>query len=81
MWMNIICLHHIKKVRIEHDRVHKVINDAFGVQGGMEHKKYFDEAPNEEERRFYDQLEESSRPLCEGSSHSSLSVVVKLMNI
>ncbi|WMV58437.1 hypothetical protein MTR67_051822 [Solanum verrucosum] len=39
---------------------------------GMEPKQYFDEAPNEEARRFYDQLEESSRPLCEGSPHSAL---------
>ncbi|KAG5576016.1 hypothetical protein H5410_056150 [Solanum commersonii] len=35
-------------------------------------EQYFDEAPNEEARRFYDQLEESSRPLCEGSPHSAL---------
>ncbi|KAG5581394.1 hypothetical protein H5410_052021 [Solanum commersonii] len=54
--------------------VHEMINDAFGVQGGMEPKQYFDEAPNEEARHFYDQLEESSRPLCEGSPHSALSV-------
>ncbi|KAG5576622.1 hypothetical protein H5410_056756 [Solanum commersonii] len=48
-------------------RVHEMINDAFGVQGGMKPEQYFDEAPNEEARRFYDQLEESSHPLCEGS--------------
>ena len=34
---------------------------AFKV--GLESEKYFDEAPNEEERIFYDQLEESSCPL------------------
>ncbi|KAH0724842.1 hypothetical protein KY284_000707 [Solanum tuberosum] len=67
--------------RVEHDRVHEMINDAFGVQGGMEPEQYFDEAPNEEARHFYDQLEESSRPLCEGSPHSALSVAVRLMNI
>ncbi|KAG5585559.1 hypothetical protein H5410_045993 [Solanum commersonii] len=38
----------------------------------MEPEQYFDEAPNEAARRFYDQLEESSRPLCEGSPHSAL---------
>ncbi|WMV33118.1 hypothetical protein MTR67_026503 [Solanum verrucosum] len=58
-----------------------MINDSFGVQGGMEPEQYFDEAPNEEARRFYDQLEESSRPLCEGSPHSSFLVAVRLMNI
>ncbi|KAG5585303.1 hypothetical protein H5410_045737 [Solanum commersonii] len=46
------------QIRVEHDRVHEMINDAFGVQGGMEPEQYFDEAPNEEARRFYDQLEE-----------------------
>jgi len=71
----------VEQVRVEHDRVHEMINDAFGVQGRMEPEQYFDEAPNEEARRFYDQLEESSRPLCEGSLHSALSVVVRLMNI
>ncbi|KAG5609695.1 hypothetical protein H5410_020976, partial [Solanum commersonii] len=71
-----------RQIRVEHDdRVHEIINDAFGVQGGMEPKQYFDEAPNEEARRFYDQLEESSHPLCKGSPHSALSVVVRLMNI
>ncbi|KAG5624580.1 hypothetical protein H5410_009798 [Solanum commersonii] len=38
----------------------------------MEPEKYFDETPNEEARRFYDQLEEPSRPLCEGSPHFAL---------
>ncbi|WMV50981.1 hypothetical protein MTR67_044366 [Solanum verrucosum] len=47
----------------------------------MEPEQYFDEAPNEEAKHFYDQLEESSRPLCEGSLHSALSVAVRLMNI
>ncbi|KAG5605320.1 hypothetical protein H5410_026812 [Solanum commersonii] len=61
-------------------RVYEMINDAFGVRGGMEPEQYFDEASNEEARRFYDQLEESSRPLCEGSSHSALSVATTLQH-
>ncbi|KAG5580872.1 hypothetical protein H5410_051499 [Solanum commersonii] len=69
------------QIRVEHDRVHEMINDAFGVQSGMEPKQYFNEAPNEEARCFYDQLEESSHPLCEGSLHPALSVVVRLINI
>ncbi|KAG5598891.1 hypothetical protein H5410_030261 [Solanum commersonii] len=69
------------QIRVEHDRVHEIINDAFRVQGGMEPEQYFDKAPNEEARCFYDQLEESSRPLCEGSPHSALLVAVRLMNI
>ncbi|KAG5595483.1 hypothetical protein H5410_036715 [Solanum commersonii] len=51
------------QIRVEHDRVHEMINDALGVQ---------------EARCFYDQLEESSHPLSEGSSHSTLSIVVIL---
>ncbi|KAG5571982.1 hypothetical protein H5410_061748 [Solanum commersonii] len=62
----------VMDLMVEHDRVHEMINDAFEVQGWMEPKQYFDEAPNEEARCFYDQLEESSRPLCERSSHSAL---------
>ncbi|KAG5579535.1 hypothetical protein H5410_050162 [Solanum commersonii] len=38
-------------------------------------------SPTKEARRFYDQLEEFSRPPCEGSPHSALSVAVRLMNI
>ncbi|WMV58234.1 hypothetical protein MTR67_051619 [Solanum verrucosum] len=67
----------VEQVRVEHDRVHEMINDTFGVQGGMEPEQYFDEAPNEEARHFYDKLEESSCPLCEGSLHSALSVAAK----
>ncbi|WMV15129.1 hypothetical protein MTR67_008514 [Solanum verrucosum] len=86
---NMVALHgqiRVEQVRVEHDRVkhdrvHEMINDAFGVQGGMEPEQYFDEAPNEEARHFYDQLEESSRPLCERSPHSALSVAVRLVNI
>ncbi|KAG5598972.1 hypothetical protein H5410_030342 [Solanum commersonii] len=44
-------------------------------------EQYFDEAPNEEARRFYDQLEESSRPLCEGVRDSRLVTAIRLMNI
>ena len=58
-----------------------MINDAFGVQGGMKLEQYFDETLNEVARRFYDQLEDSIRPLCVGNMHSSLSVAVRLMNI
>ncbi|WMV54577.1 hypothetical protein MTR67_047962 [Solanum verrucosum] len=81
---NIVAPHgqiRVEQVRVEHDRVHEMINDAFGVQGRMKPKQYFDEAPNEGARLFYDQLEESSCPLCEGSPHSTLSVAVRLMNI
>ncbi|KAG5595508.1 hypothetical protein H5410_036740 [Solanum commersonii] len=55
------------QIRVEHDRVHEMINDTFRVQGGMESDQYFDEALNEEARRFHDQLEESNRPLYEES--------------
>ena len=70
----------VEHVSVEHDRVNE-INYAFGVQGRMEPERYFDEAPNEEAKRFYDQLEESSHPLCEESLHSVLSVEVRSMNI
>ncbi|KAG5606049.1 hypothetical protein H5410_027541 [Solanum commersonii] len=47
----------VEQVRVEHDRVHEMINDSFGVQSGMESEQYFDETPNEEGRRFYDQFD------------------------
>ena len=47
----------------------------------MGSEQYFDESPNEEARHFYDQLEESSCPLCERNLHSTLLVAVRLMNI
>ncbi|KAG5609941.1 hypothetical protein H5410_021222 [Solanum commersonii] len=60
------------QIRVKHDRVHEMINDDFGVQGGMEPEQYFDEVRNEKARCFYDQLEESSCQLCEGNPHSTL---------
>ena len=59
----------------------EMINGAFKVQGGMEPEQYFDEAPNEEGTRLYDHIEVSSFPLCEGSPHSALSIVVRLMDM
>ncbi|KAG5600262.1 hypothetical protein H5410_031632 [Solanum commersonii] len=41
------------QIRVEHNRVHEMINYAFRVQGGMEPEQYLDEAPNEEARHFY----------------------------
>ncbi|KAG5606449.1 hypothetical protein H5410_027941 [Solanum commersonii] len=65
----------------QHDRIHEMVNDVFGVPGGMEPKQYFYEAFNEETRCFHQQLEEANCPLCKGSLHSVLSVPVRLMNI
>ena len=42
--------------KFEHDRVYEMINDTFWIQGGMEYEQYFDEAPYEEARCFYDVL-------------------------
>ncbi|KAG5601161.1 hypothetical protein H5410_032531 [Solanum commersonii] len=42
----------VEQVRVEHNRVHEIINVVFGVQDGMEPEQYFDEAPNEEARHF-----------------------------
>ncbi|XP_019240825.1 PREDICTED: uncharacterized protein LOC109220814 [Nicotiana attenuata] len=37
--------------------------------------------PNEDAKRFYEQLQEASHPLYEGSMHSKLSVAVRLLSI
>ncbi|KAG5581222.1 hypothetical protein H5410_051849 [Solanum commersonii] len=62
---------------------HTMALDIFKNNGlvGWNWNNIFDEALNEETRCFYDQLEEFSRSLCEGSLHSSLPVTVRLMNI
>ena len=74
--------HRVQHDRVQHDdRVHEMVNDAFGIGDGMELEKNLEEVPNEEARHFYQQLEEASRPLCEGSRHSALSVAVRLMSI
>ena len=43
----------------------------------MEPEQHFDEDLNEDKRRFYDQLEEPSRPLCERSLHCAFQVMVR----
>ena len=58
-----------------------MINNAFWGSRWDGAGTIFCEDPNEEARGFYDQLEESSRPLCEGSLHSALLVAVRLINI
>ncbi|XP_059315663.1 uncharacterized protein LOC132066357 [Lycium ferocissimum] len=48
---------------------------------GFEPEQNFEEPPNEEAMRFYQELEEASRPLWVGSQHSKLSVAVRMINI
>ncbi|XP_059281304.1 uncharacterized protein LOC132034998 [Lycium ferocissimum] len=62
---------------VQYDRV----NDAFGVQSGFEPEQNFEQPPNEEAMRFYQELEEASRPLWVGSQHSKLSVAVRMIII
>nr|XP_016499612.1 PREDICTED: uncharacterized protein LOC107818152 [Nicotiana tabacum] len=51
------------------------MRDAFEMFQGAQSE------PNDEAKRFYEQLEEASCPLYEGSMHSKLSVAVRLLTI
>lgn len=55
-----------------------MVNDAFGIRDGIEHEKNLEEAPNEEERCIYQQLEETSLPLY---PHFTLFIAVRLISI
>ncbi|KAM3238492.1 hypothetical protein P3L10_013524 [Capsicum annuum] len=61
-------------------RIGFMVNDAFGIGDGMESERNLED-PNEEARGFYQNSEEATHPLCEGSLHSALSVAVRLMSI
>ncbi|KAM3360740.1 putative protein isoform X1 [Capsicum galapagoense] len=74
--------HRVQHDRVQQeDRIHEMVNDAFGIGDGIGPQKNLEEDPNEEARGFYQQLEEASHPLCEGSKHSALSVAVRLLSI
>ncbi|XP_075074775.1 uncharacterized protein LOC142162330 [Nicotiana tabacum] len=59
----------------ENSRFSEMVRDAFVMHSGAQSE------PNDDARRFYEQLEEASRPLYKGSMHSKLSVAVRLLSI
>ncbi|XP_019236736.1 PREDICTED: uncharacterized protein LOC109216969 [Nicotiana attenuata] len=65
----------IAEHNVENSRYNKMMRDAFGTFPGVQSE------PNDETKRFYEQLLEASRPLYEGSVHSKLSVAVRLLSI
>ncbi|XP_019240729.1 PREDICTED: uncharacterized protein LOC109220717 [Nicotiana attenuata] len=65
----------IAEHNIENSRYNEMMRDAFGTFPGVQSE------PNDEAKRFYEQLVEASRPLYEGSVHSKLSVAVRLLSI
>jgi len=62
-------------------RIQDMVADAFGMHFGGEPNENIEQTPNDDAKRFYEQLEEASRPLREGSPHSELSVAVRLLSI
>ncbi|XP_070010832.1 uncharacterized protein [Nicotiana sylvestris] len=62
-------------------RIHDMIADAFGMHLGGEPNENVEQTPNDDAKRFYEQLEEASRPLRNGSPHFELSVAVRLLSI
>lgn len=53
----------------------------FRMHSSFEFGDHVEEAPNDESRIFFEQLEAASRPLYEGSPHSQLSIAVRLLSI
>ncbi|XP_070042531.1 uncharacterized protein [Nicotiana tomentosiformis] len=62
-------------------RLHEMVMNAFGMYNEGDNQQYIDQAPNEKANHFYAQLESASRPLCDGMSHSKLSVATRLLSI
>nr|XP_033517647.1 uncharacterized protein LOC104118015 [Nicotiana tomentosiformis] len=60
---------------VKNSRFNEMVRDAFVMHPGAQSE------PNDDAKRFYEQLQEASRPLYEDSLHSKLSVVVKLLSI
>ena len=52
-----------------------MVRNVFWTHSGTQNE------PNDDAKHIYEQLKEASHPLCEGSMHSKLSVVVRLLSI
>lgn len=66
---------------VQDSRMLDMVDDAFGIHSDFEFGENVEEAPNEEANTFYEQLRDVSRPFFKGSSHSKLSVAVRLLSI
>ncbi|XP_070010307.1 uncharacterized protein [Nicotiana sylvestris] len=62
-------------------RIHDMVTDAFRMHFGGEPNENVVQTPNYDAKRFYEQLEEASRPLRKGSPHFELPVAVRLLSI
>ncbi|XP_060183236.1 uncharacterized protein LOC132613209 [Lycium barbarum] len=66
---------------VQNSRMHDMVQDAYGMHLAFESGGHVEESPNEEANHFYKKLNQASRPLHDGSTHSKLFVVVRLLNI
>ncbi|XP_060200955.1 uncharacterized protein LOC132629267 [Lycium barbarum] len=66
---------------VQNSRMHDMVQDAYGMHSDFESGNHGEEAPNEEASRFFEQLKKASQPLYDGSPHSQLSIVVRLLSI
>ena len=60
---------------VESSRYSEMVRDALGTHSGAQNE------PDDQTKHFYKQLKEASHPLYEGSTHSKLSVAVRLLSI
>ncbi|KAM3361279.1 hypothetical protein P3S68_016133 [Capsicum galapagoense] len=66
---------------VQNYRMNDMIRYAYGMHSDFESGDHVEEAPNDESKCFFEQLEAFSRPLYEGSPHSQLSIAVRLLSI
>jgi len=83
VFYNIVVGESSRSVRnnVRHPRYHEIVVDAFGMHFESESHESVEQAPNEEAKHIYEQLEAASRPLSKRSMHSQLSVTVRLLSI
>ncbi|XP_060182397.1 uncharacterized protein LOC132612071 [Lycium barbarum] len=66
---------------IQNSRMHDMVQDGCGIHWGFESSGHVEEPLNEEASHSYKKLKKASQPLHDSSTHSQLSVAVRLLSI
>ncbi|KAM3344018.1 hypothetical protein P3S68_026109 [Capsicum galapagoense] len=66
---------------VQNYRMHDMIRDTYGMHSDFESSDHVEEAPNNESKCFFEQLEAFSWPLYEGIPHSELCIAIRLLSI
>ncbi|XP_059295654.1 uncharacterized protein LOC132048990 [Lycium ferocissimum] len=66
---------------VQNSRMHDRVQNAYGIHSDFESGGHVEEPPNEEAKRFYENLNQASWPLHDGSPHSQLFITARLLSI